>query len=241
MAYDPDRRMTILFGGNGLGNNSFFNDTWEYDGYQWMQQFPSQSPPPRNGAAMAYDAQGKRMILFGGYNRFGSQPFLDDTWEYVEGEWRQLDPSRRPPARETAQMVYDKARGRLVLFGGGQNAGSVVYADTWEWDGENWLLRTDLLVSPPARWAFFMAYDEQCQRVVLFGGLTGTVAQFNDTWSYNGKTWTQLASERQPPGRWDGGMVYDALNQRLVLFGGQFWENEFGFLNDTWVFNGECR
>jgi hypothetical protein len=30
-------------------------------------------------------------------------------------------------------MVYDKARGRTVLFGGRAGA-----HDTWEWDGQQW-------------------------------------------------------------------------------------------------------
>ena len=241
MAYDTDRGVAVLFGGNGLGDNKFYNDTWEYDGEKWVQKDPSQSPPPRNGAAMAYDPKGQRMLLFGGYDRFGHPSFLDDTWEYVDGDWRQLAPAQHPSAREATHMVYDAARGRLVLFGGGHDAGSVVFNDTWEWNGENWLLRKDLPASPSARWAFFMAYDEGCQRVVLFGGLTGTTNQFNDTWTYDGKTWKQVASESQPLARWDGGMVYDSRNHRLVLFGGQFWKNKFGFLGDTWYFTGRCE
>jgi hypothetical protein len=241
MAFDTDRQVTVLFGGNALGNNQFFNDTWEYDGEKWVQRHPSQSPPARNGTAMAYDLAGKRMLLFGGYGRFGSPPFFDDTWEYVDGEWRQLNPDQHPSARETALMVYDSAHNRLVLFGGGHDAGSVVFNDTWEWDGENWIERKDLPVSPPARWAFFMAYDEACQRVVLFGGLTGTVNTFNDTWTYDGSAWKEITTEQQPVGRWDGGMVYDYTNQRMVLFGGQYVLNGFEFLADTWVFTDECE
>lgn len=241
MAYDTDRQVTVLFGGSGLGDKKFYNDTWEYDGKKWVQQEPSQSPPARNGAAMAYDPKGQRMLLFGGYGRFGNPAFFDDTWEYVDGEWQQLAPAQHPSAREATHMVYDIARGRLVLFGGGHNAGSVVFNDTWEWKGQNWLLRTDLPASPSARWAFFMVYDEECQRVVLFGGLTGTINQFNDTWTYDGKNWEQVSSDQQPPARWDGGMVYDFRNHRSVLFGGQYWKDKFSFLGDTWYFTGKCK
>ena len=86
-----------------------------------------------------------------------------------------------------------------------------------------------------------MAYDEGCQRVVLFGGLTGTVDQLNDTWAYDGETWKQIPTNKRPPPRWDGGMAYDARNQRLVMFGGQYWAGSFDFLNDTWIFPGGCE
>jgi hypothetical protein len=241
MAYDSDRQVTVLFGGNGLDNRKFFNDTWEYDGIKWVQQNSSQSPLPRNGAAMAYDPNGHRMLLFGGFGRFSNPAFFDDTWEYKNGEWKKLAPTQHPSAREATQLVYDSARGRLVLFGGGHDAGSVVFNDTWEWNGENWRLRTDLPTSPPARWAYFMAYDKECQLVVLFGGLTGAYDQFNDTWIYDGKTWKQASSDQPPPARWDGGMVYDSFNHHLVLFGGQYWTGEFGFLADTWYLTGGCK
>jgi N-acetylneuraminic acid mutarotase len=240
VAYDKDRQVTVLFGGNGLGNSKFFNDTWEYDGTKWVKQNPSISPPSRNGAAMAYDPQGQRLLLFGGFGRVGDPPFFDDTWEYKNGEWRQLAPSQHPSAREATQMVYDSARDRMVLFGGGQNAGSVVYNETWEWNGENWMLRTDLPTSPPARWAYLMAYDEGCHHVVLFGGLTGAYSMFGDTWTYDGKTWTQVKNDLQPPARWDGGLVYDPNYHRLILFGGQYWLGDFIFLADVWYFTEKC-
>ena len=38
-----------------------------------------------------------------------------------------------PGDRYQPVMVYDKARGRTVLFGGRAGA-----HDTWEWDGQQW-------------------------------------------------------------------------------------------------------
>jgi hypothetical protein len=138
-------------------------------------------------------------------------------------------------------MVYDTARGKLVLFGGGHDAGSVVFGDTWEFDGENWTLRADLPASPGARWAHFMAYDASCQRTLMFSGLTGTTDQFTDTWFYDGETWTAINTLPKPPPRWDGGMVYDARSQRLVMFGGQYWSGQFAFYNDTWAIKEICE
>lgn len=241
MAYDSDRQVTVMFGGYRLGNTRFFRDTWEYDGKKWTQKRPAQSPPARNGAVMAYDPLNKRMILFGGFGGPGNWIFFDDTWEYAAGQWRQLTPTHHPPAREAAGMVYDAARQVMVLFGGGIEAGSLVFQDTWEWNGQNWNRRTDLPTSPPARWAFMMAYDSDCQRAVIYSGLKGTTEQFIDTWTYDGKTWQQVLTHDQPIPRWDGGMVYDDRNQRLLMFGGQSWSGRLTFLNDTWAIADLCR
>jgi hypothetical protein len=234
MAYDRLRQVTVLFGGSNLGDTKFFSDTWEYDGNRWLCRSTSYSPSPRNGAAVAYDPVRRRLVLFGGYYRWGPTRFFDDTWEYDGTQWVMRSPVHHPEARETAQMVYDPARSKMVLFGGGREAGGDVYGDTWEWDGNDWTERQDLLALPPARWAHSLAYDEQRQRTILFGGLTGTSAAFDDTWEYDGQTWIQITASPRPSARWDPGMAYDVLNKRTVLFGGMDWDGQFGWLDDTW-------
>src|SRR5215467_13066274 len=39
MAYDSDRGVTVFFGGEigKTGSESYFNDTWEYDGHTWTK------------------------------------------------------------------------------------------------------------------------------------------------------------------------------------------------------------
>ena len=41
--------------------------------------------------------------------------------------------------RDGPALAYDAARGRVVLFGG---SGGGYLADTWEWDGNDWIQRT---------------------------------------------------------------------------------------------------
>lgn len=86
-------------------------------------------------------------------------------------------PARVLEARSSHAMAYDSARGRVVLFGG---QGS---SDTWEWDGNDWTLRSPNN-SPPARSRHAMAYDSARQHVVLFGP---------DTWLYTAQPATTLA------------------------------------------------
>ena len=80
MVYDSFRKKVILFGG---WDDSYFNDTWEYDGQsqQWTQvATQSKAPSMRGGHAMVYDAFRKKVILFGGRARNGNR--LNDTSEY---------------------------------------------------------------------------------------------------------------------------------------------------------------
>jgi Concanavalin A-like lectin/glucanases superfamily/CARDB/NHL repeat/Galactose oxidase, central domain len=231
VAYNPDDQVTVLFG--GTDEIGFHNDTWQYDGLTWAPIDTLTAPSPRNGARMAYDRSRQRMVLFGGYYGPGGL-FFDDTWEYSDGQWTQRTPTHHPPARESSTLAYDARRGVVVLFGGGRDAGSTVYGDTWEWDGTDWTQRLDLPASPPARWAHSMTYDEGRQRIVLFGGLTGVTDGFNDTWEYDGQTWTQVRALHGPSARWDAGLAYDVLNRRTVLFGGMYWDGGFGWWDDTW-------
>lgn len=79
-----------------------------------------------------------------------------------------------------------------------------------------------------------MAYDSARQVVVLFGGFDGT-NWWNDTWEWNGLTWT-LRSFGGPPPQTDGIMVYDRARSRCVLFGGQSFQPSLS--NQTWEWDG---
>jgi hypothetical protein len=75
-----------------------------------------------------------------------------------------------------------------------------------------------------------MAFDRNTRQIILFGGYDNTQV-FDDTWAWNGATWTQLHPATTPPARWNEGMVYDPSHRQIVMFGGEG-------LNDTWVWDG---
>jgi hypothetical protein len=94
LAYDIARGVTVLFGGlqrerdeNLEFVEQVLNDTWEYDGEQWIHVTPEQFPPARYGHAMAYDEARQVIVLFGGIDATGSP--LNDTWEYDGDGWVQ--------------------------------------------------------------------------------------------------------------------------------------------------------
>jgi hypothetical protein len=91
------------------------NDTWVWDGTNWVQKFPANAPPARHGHAMAYDAARGQVVLFGGWDA----AIVNDTWVWDGTNWVQKFPANAPPAVGGHAMAYDAARGQVVLFGGG--------------------------------------------------------------------------------------------------------------------------
>ncbi|PZS00744.1 MAG: hypothetical protein DLM69_06030 [Candidatus Chloroheliales bacterium] len=224
IAYDIARARVVFFGGADANSGVALNETWEYDGNNWVKMHLTTTPPPRSSYSMAYDSRRKVTVLFGGSPRDGGDP-LNDTWEYNGISWVQKQTSS-VPGRTLASMAYDADRGRIVLFGGWVKS---VYDtnDTWEYDGRDWQ-QVHPAAAPPTREMPALAYDAGRHRMVLFGGLGFDASlpnngnlNYNDTWEYNGTTWTQARTDVAPPERFRAGLIYDKVRGRLVLFGGE--------------------
>ena len=117
MAYDSGRGRVVLFGGYRYPPYPYPGDTWEWDGSTWIQKTPPTSPPARTLHAMAYDSVRGRLVLFGGLD-YSTGARRGDTWEWDGTTWINRTPATNPSARSGHAMVYDSARGRVVLFGG---------------------------------------------------------------------------------------------------------------------------
>ena len=78
-----------------------------------------------------------------------------------------------------------------------------------------------------------MAYDPATGDVVLFGGY-GSSGLLDDTWTWNGTTWTGQSPATSPPVREGAAMAFDPGTGDVVLFGGY----GTGLLNDTWTWDG---
>jgi hypothetical protein len=87
MAYDA-RSQVVLFG--GYDENTYFGDTWTWDGTDWTKRTPAHSPSPRFGSGMAYDAARSQVVLFGGYDNVS---LLGDTWTWDGTDWTKRTPS----------------------------------------------------------------------------------------------------------------------------------------------------
>ncbi len=199
-------------------------------GCMWHELSFSPSPPARIGHDVAYDSARGRLVVFGGQAVPGPCVILGDTWELGPGGWEQKQPAVSPPARYGHCMVYDSARGVVVLFGG-QASGAQTgpcFGDTWEWDGSTWELASTR--GPSARWVSAMA-DTCTGRVVLFGGepVVGG-GPVGDTWEWDGTVWTQQFPVTPPPSR-DRHSMSAKIPGRALLFGGH---SGGGHYNDLW-------
>jgi cysteine-rich repeat protein len=95
---------------------------------------------------------------------------------------------------------------------------------------------TNLTPNPaPRRAAHAVAYDSVRHRLVLFGGQQDYQVPTNETWEWDGTTWTQKLTLVVPPARSGHAMVFDEGRQRVLLFGGA---GTNGALNDTWEWDG---
>ena len=94
------------------------------------------------------------------------------------------------------------------------------------------------IAGPPGRSSSAVAYDGRNRDVVLFGGLATGATIYGDTWTWDGRQWTQRKPATQPPARYGASMVYDAARKVVLLFGG--WDDQqiAHGLQDTWTWDG---
>jgi hypothetical protein len=218
LAYDGARGVTVLFGGY-VGNTGAVNDTWEWDGTDWIELSPATLPSVRGGHALAYDGARGVTVLTGGH-RIDEFAMSDETWEWDGADWTLRSPANRPGARTFHAMAYDSTRGVTVLFAGldfpaiGQGAET---GDTWEWDGTDWTDRTPVN-HPPEREGQAMAYNSARGVTVLFGGQARD--PLADTWEWDASEWTLRSPLQVPAARVAHAMAYDGVRGVVVLFGG---------------------
>lgn len=93
------------------------------------------------------------------------------------------------------------------------------------------------------RFAPVLGFDPQRGVSVLFGGASDFFGgdPLDDTWTFDGATWSPREVAIRPPARFASAMAFDPLRQRLVLFGGATMRGLYGFYvgrNDTWEWDG---
>ncbi|MCA8964367.1 MAG: hypothetical protein H6838_10870 [Planctomycetes bacterium] len=182
MAWHGASQRVVLFGGvDGQLTNTVRGDTWTWDGTNWLQENPAQTPSARFAPAMS-DA-GSDVVLFGGSPN--ATTMLADTWSWNGTTWSQQQPAVSPPARRFSACAWDPIQGRVVLAHPNANGGAF---ETWTFDGTNWQqLSTATL--PTGRSGHAVTYDLLRRELVLFGGI--------GTGGYPGGTWTLASAALQ--------------------------------------------
>ncbi len=227
MAYDSVRKVVVLVGGTAVTTGPA--TTWEYDGSQWTTHQRSIAPRFRGRHSMTYDPIRRCVLLFGGETVNGDQ---SDLWEWDGSTWTQRITANGPSARSGAGFTWDTPRGLAILFGGykGTIPNNQRRNDTWEWNGVRWLQRAPAK-SPSPRGGAMLTCDTQRQRLVMWGGSSGSIASTRETWEWDGINWSQqlplIPGQTTPT---IPGQAFDAARGETILF--------TGF--ETWAWNGSA-
>jgi hypothetical protein len=126
MADDPATGNMILFSGV-TSSAHVLDDTWGWNGSNWTNLHPANSPRGRIGSGMDFDSATGTLILFGGW----TNNERNDTWAWTGSNWVKQSPTTSPPARSFAASAFDPGTGGFLVFGGVH--GSVFVADTWNY------------------------------------------------------------------------------------------------------------
>ncbi|MBI5526241.1 MAG: hypothetical protein HY897_07895 [Deltaproteobacteria bacterium] len=236
MGFDNRRGVIVLLGGSGhrpANGDSERGETWEWDGHVWRLRNPVDRPPEAEWRAMVYDDVRGHMLLYnsGCHAEGGS---CGETWTWDGNAWWRLATAHSPGERRNAAMAFDSARGRAVLFGGSGISGGVNDAHTWEFDGEDWVVRRTPQ-NPEGRTGHAMVYDKKRGRAVMFGGEGSET--FRDTWEWDGETWTKAADDGEPEGDFFFAMAYDSARARVLLHGSYLGRTDNDSM-ETWEWDG---
>ncbi len=124
------------------------------------------------------------------------------------------------------------------LLGSGGAAGAVPKAASVAPQPKlTWSTVSPPTAPPPLAYASAV-YDSDDKTVVVFGGVESNGTLSNDTWVWNGSTWTDYAGSvvQAPAARELAAMAFDPKLHQLILFGGEGADGQL--LHDTWAWNG---
>lgn len=230
MSSDFERGGVVLYGGVNNSTPSA-RDTWWWDGSSWHDE-TSVYVPDLSFAGVATDLARDIIVAFGG--RPGSTT-VDTTREYVRGSWYERSLATRPAARQLQQMVYMPSIGKVVMWGGMNGNGTPVNDGTWGWDGTAWQ-RLALAANTPVRIEIASTFDAERNEIVTFGGRTAfNLDQLDETWVFDGATWTLRTPATVPPARGGASLGYDPIRRRVVMTAGQV---PGDFASDLWTWDG---
>lgn len=230
MAFDPVRQKMLLTGGlNFATATQVLDDTWEWDGTNWVQ-------PGYTGFTvsefhmMAYDEMRSKMVAFVPLSVIiAGSPNPTYELDVPSKEWKIVVPATtNPAAAQVPAGAYDPVRKRVVMY-----MPDALGSALWEWDGVDWLRRGPG-AGPSGRGFPSVTYDSDNKKLLYFGGTTGV--GMNDLWENDGSGWRErFTASAKPPPRFQAQFAYDSLHHYAVVYGG---ETPSGTDFNTWLWDG---
>lgn len=231
VAYAPATGLTYVDSGG----------MWAWNGTQWLSVTQTGAAPAGGpGLPLAWDAARARLVSYAAnVTHFGELVGpLQVHWTSLPN----IDPVTGlayPSPRIEATLVHDSMRQRTLLFGGKSPLGiSVPFGDLFllatSTTATTWQLRTPVTTAPLPRVYTDMAFDAPSGRMVMCAG-QGAFGLQNDTWSFDGTTWTDHGPSGNVTPRMQPAIAH-APNLGTVLFGGGTGTGTY--FGDTWFWAG---
>jgi hypothetical protein len=188
MVYDASSGESILFSGLDPAENPVY-ETWSWNGEDW-RLLSEAGPESRGHFGFVYDPSHEQTLLYGGYTSSAT----DEFWVWKDGTWEEIN-FLGPGTLSHFGMAYDTDANALYVFGGGTSGStfSSLTDKTWVLTGGSWSeLSPDS--SPSKRGSPAMGYDPVRKRIVLYGGFDASRHDLDDTWEWDGQSWSCLVS-----------------------------------------------
>lgn len=242
MVYSPTGDKFVMHGGLDLRFGTILNDTWEYDASAQTWSKITETPGlERMNHSMAYDPATSMVLLFGG--EYPQSTYWQDLWSWDGAVWTSCALSTPIPVRSLSSLARATSGNDLFLFGGTDGTAK---NDTWQLTNTAPATYTSTLLSPgtspSARSGHAAAFNSggiHINKQVLFGGYNGS-SYLNDTWTFDGTTWTQVLTAHSPSARYGHALFYDSNSSRSILFGGITGQTISGAVaTDTWTLTSD--
>ena len=213
-------------------------------------------PSAREGHSAAWLKEAHRMVVFGGRNAAGE--LLNDTWilEYKQEDaepyvysWTLV--TGGPGFRYGHVAIGGWDHKTMIAYGGKDQTGvtGTVHRIAQNAFGDwVWSSLTQSGPSPGARWGHAAAWDDQNERVIVFGGRTQTgfanILVYDLKIIDNVATWREITPSGTGPSQREGhSIVWDTEEysrpglgsqwRRVILFGGK--DSGGARKNDAWI------
>jgi hypothetical protein len=255
--YDSVNNRMTIFG--GISNGKTLTDSWVLTSANGLGGTPSWSQIPTQGTAPSvayasgvYDSKEDNLYVFAGISTQGKLAANNHAFALsgangisTKGEKWSTD---SPPVRYGQSAFYDSVTNSIFIFAGAHSS-SLLFHDYWQGTGVlgstnlNWVHPVTTGTPPSPRYGHTGLYDSASNRMMVFGGATGTTTCVNDyrVLSYantqgGSPSWISITpTGSTPPVRSHQSAVFVAQTNQLIIFGG--YNCQSTYYNDVWVLN----
>ena len=250
--YDSADNRMIIFGGQHL--TTTLTDTWILtapDGVgtpSWIELKPTGTAPSLAYHSAVYNSTSAYMYVFAGTSTANKLETNSHAFTLTGANGLAKVPSRwvlgGPAVRYGQTGFYDSVTNSFFVFAGQHAASNLNFNDYWQASAAigssnlKWTLLSTKS-APSARYGQAGQYDSVSNRLMVFGGSTGTCQNDYHVLEHaNGQggtlTWLALTpTGTAPSARALMGSAYDSTSNTLMVFGG--WGCGKTYLNDVWI------